>query len=302
MAACSLPPPTAAAMPAAASASVLTWPTAGLPLVLPAAVVAGADAQVRLAQADGLLPIDRRVGLLLAADRRAEAFALALRDPRPFAAQGRLDRELALWAAAEQARLSLPAVRGPLVAVGDDARGTTLNDLRGGLADAMDLLPVPWPRWCGPLVVYLDTAERGIPPGGVVRPALPLLQLAPGGDLRQRTAAAVAVLGLDLTSPPAGGWPPWLRAGVAEVARARAAGEGPSPRLMRERREAAGTAGIAALFAGPEAAPELSGAVVAALLVPARRSRFPVLLDLLRQGAGPAGALRVAYGLEPSGL
>lgn len=301
MAACSLPPSTAVAMPTTASASVLTWPTAGLPLVLPSAV-ASADGQLRLARIDGLLPIDFRVGLLLAAERRTEAFALALRDPRPFAAQGRLDRELALWAAAEQGRLSLPAVRGPLLAVGDEARGNALNDLRGGMTDAMELLPVPWPRWCGPLVVYLDVAERGIPAGGVARPALPLLQLAPGGDLRPRIAAAVALLGLDLTAPPAGGWPSWLRAGVAEFARARAAGEGPSPRLMRERREAAGAAGMAVLFAGPAAPPELSGAVVAALLTPARRGRFPVLLDLLRQGAGAAGALQVAYGLEPSGL
>jgi hypothetical protein len=36
--------------------------------------------------------------------------------------------------------------------------------------------------------------------------------------------------------------------------------------------------------------------------VPTRRERFPVLLDLLRQGASAEGALRVAYGLESSGL
>ena len=284
-----------------AGASVLAWATAGLPAVLPLAAVPAAD-HVRLAEQEGLLPVDRRVALLLAADRRAEAFALAVRDPRPFAAQGGLDRELALWGAAEQGRLALPAVRGPVLVAGDDPRGSAQTEIRGGLADTRELLPLPWPRWAGPLVVYLDGVDRGIPAGGVVRPALPLIQLAPGGDLRARTAAVVAVLGLDLTAPPAGGWPAWLRAGVAELARAKAAGEGPSPRLMRERRQAAGAVGLAALFAAPSAAPELSGAVAAALLVPARRERFPVLLDLLRQGASSAGALRVAYGLEPSGL
>lgn len=301
VAACSLPPPPAAASPVAASASALAWQTAGLPLVLPSAAMSAAGS-VHLAMIDGLLPIDRRVAVLLAADRRAEAFALAVRDPRPLAAQGGLDRELALWAATEQARLALPATRGPALVVGDDQRGSALTEVRGGLTDARELLPLPWPRWAGPLVVYLDESGRGIPPQGVVRPALPLLQFPPGGDLRARTAAAVAVLALDLSAPPAAGWPAWLRTGVGELARAKAAGEGPSPRLMRERRQAAGAAGLAALFTAPAAAPDLAGAVAAALLTPARRERFPVLLDLLRQGASGEGALRVAYGLEPSGL
>jgi hypothetical protein len=107
---------------------------------------------------------------------------------------------------------------------------------------------------------------------------------------------------MELSVPPSGGWPGWLSNGVAEVARAKAAGEGPSPRVMRERRQAAGPEAIAAmLLATPlQADVALSGALVQPLLTPDGQAHFASLLDLLRQGASSAGALRIAYGITPA--
>jgi hypothetical protein len=294
-----LPPLPAAGSPVAASETWLAWPTAGLPVVLPWTTMppaVGAD----LAAREGLLPLPRRVALLLAADRRAQAWALAIREPRPLAAQGRLEIELAVWAAAEAGRLGLPAGRGPVLVVGESQE--SLGAIRGALNDVQDLLALPWPRWAGPVVVFIGGPERGIPPTGVVRPALPLFQIPPGGDPRPVMAAHLAQLALDLTAPPPGGWPEWLRQGIAEVARAKAAGEGPSPRRMRDRRTTAGVAAIRALFAAPEPDPALAGAVVAPLVTKFNQDRWIAFLDLLRQRAGAEGALQMAFAVPLESL
>lgn len=304
----SLPPVPAVTVPATVACAsgplavpVVEWATAGLPVVLPLAALPLA-AQVDFATQEGLLPLDRRVALLLAADQRAAAFALALRAPRPLGAQGRLELELAAWAAAERVRLGLPVPRGPVLVVDDDVRGATSAEIRGALNEVTELLaPLPWPRWAGPLVVFTDGVDRGIPFAGVVRPALPLVRLTPGPQLRGDAADVLARLALDLSVPPPGGWPAWLRVGAGAAARAVATGEGLSPRALSAKRAAAGAAGIRELFAAAEPDPQLAKAVVAELLTPARRAGFTSFLDLLRQGASSEGALRVAYGLEPGG-
>ncbi len=288
------------------SAPVVMWSTAGLPVVLPLAVLSPAGL-ADLAANSELLSRDQRVAALLAVDRRAEAFALARAELRPLGAAGRLELELAAWAAGEQARLGLPASRGPVLVIGDDARGTVAGEVRRALDDVRTLMgALPWPRWAGPLVIFVDGDERGIPAAGVVRPALPLLRMqreidGKAVDLRASAAAMIARLALDLSVPPASGWPPWLRAGVSEVARARAAGEGPSPRLMRERRVAAGPQVIRSLVTATDDHPdhELCGALVQPLVAAERSERLISLLDLLRQGASSEGAVRIAFGLTP---
>jgi hypothetical protein len=293
-----LPPVPAPAQVAEVAGGAVLVPTSGLPLILP---MAGLTPTVLadLAARSERLAVDQRVGLLLAGGRRTEAFALATRDPRPLAAQGRLDLELASWAASEMARLSLPATRAPVLVVGDDTRNQASGDLRGAWSDVRDLLPLAWPRWAGPVVIYLDTAPRGIPAEGVVRPALPLLQVPPGPDLRAAAAAKLALLALDLSAAPTSGWPTWLRRGVAETARARAAGEGPSPRAMKDRLKTAGSAAIAALWTGDEPDAKLAGAVVALQLQPQRREQFATFLAFVRGGATSSGALLTTYGALP---
>ena len=291
--------PSVCATTSSVSTPVLGWPGAGFPTVLPLNVFTP-HSQADFAEIPGLLAVDRRVGALLAEERRAPAFAIAMSDARPLGAQGRLELELAAWAAREQARLGLPAVRGPVIVVGDDPRGNLAAEVRGAVEDVRVVLaPLPWPRWAGPVVVYIGSEERGIPAGGVIRPALPLLQVPDTQNLRAHIAGRLARLALDLSVPPAAGWPSWLSAGVAEVCRARAAGEGPSPRLMRERRQAAGATAISTLLAAQTADPQLSGALVQVLLTPDGQGHFSSLLDLLRQGASSAGAVRIAYGLSP---
>jgi len=282
---------------------VLEWSGAGLPTVLPMSVFTP-RAQADFSLIPGLFSTDRRVAALLADDRRLPAFTIAMSEPRPLGAQGRLELELASWAAREQAKLGLPATRGPVILVGDDSRGSLAAEVRGALDDVRFLLaPLPWPRWAGPVVVFIGTEDRGIPPAGVVRPALPLVQISDAIGLRSRSAGVLARLALDLTVPPSKGWPMWLSAGVGEVCRARAAGEGPSPRLMRERRQAAGAAAITALLEAPTGTSlvdtALSGALVQPFLTPDGQSHFISLLDLLRQGASSIGAVRIAYGVTP---
>lgn len=291
--------PSGCALVASGAEPVLLWPTMGLPTALPWRVFTPA-AQADFALIPDLLPNDRRVAALLADERRGLAFAVAASSAQPLGAQGGLELVLATWAAREQARLGLAATRGPVIVVGDDLRGSLTAEVRGALDDVKALLaPLPWPRWAGPVVVFVDQSERGIPPHGVARSALPLLQFAEPGGLRARAASDLARLALALTVPPPSGWPGWLTAGVAEVARAKAAGEGPSPRAMRERRHAAGAAAIASLLLATPAAADaaLSGALVQPLLTPDGQAHFTSLLDLLRQGASSEGALRIAYGI-----
>jgi hypothetical protein len=294
--------PSACVITAVGADPALLWSTAGLPVVIPWRAFTPAM-QADFALLPGLLPSSWRVSALLADERRQAAFAIASSSAQPLSSQAGLELILATWAAREQARLGLPATRAAVLVVGDDVRGSRTADIRGALEDVRSVLaPLPWPRWAGPVVVFCDQAERGIPSQGVVRPALPLLQLAPAEGLRARAASSLARLAMELSVPPSGGWPGWLSNGVAEVARAKAAGEGPSPRVMRERRQAAGPEAIAAmLLATPlQADVALSGALVQPLLTPDGQAHFASLLDLLRQGASSAGALRIAYGITPA--
>jgi hypothetical protein len=71
---------------------------------------------------------------------------------------------------------------------------------------------------------------------------------------------------------------------------------------MREVRHAAGAAGIAATLTAREPDEHLAEALCVPLLHPSTRKHFSALLDLLRNGAGSEGALRVAYGLTPQSL
>ncbi len=305
-----LPPVAATTAPVAVvcgsgphAAPVVEWATAGLPVVLPLAALPLA-VQVEFAAREGILPLDRRVSLLLAGDRRAEAFALAIRVPHPLGAQGRLELELAAWAAAERVRLGLPSGgSGTVLVVGEDPRGAAAGDIRGALTEVTELLsPLPWPRWAGPVVVYLDGTARGIPTGGTIRPALPLLQITPGPHLRGVAAERLARLAFELSAPPAVGWPPWLTIGAGAAAQAVATGEGLSPRALGAIRTTAGVTGIVALVSAEVPDQALAKAVVGLLLSPSRRASFASFLDLLRQGASSTGALRVAYGLDPQAL
>jgi hypothetical protein len=75
-----------------------------------------------------------------------------------------------------------------------------------------------------------------------------------------------------------------------------------SPAKMRDVRRAAGAAAIAAALVAPDPDERLAEALCVPLLHPLQRQHFSALLDLLRNGAGSEGALRVAYGLTPQGL
>ncbi len=132
----------------------------------------------------------------------------------------------------------------------------------------------------------------------VARPALPLVRVSGAGDLRGACAGAFAELALATGAPPPGGWPAWFTRGVVDLAAAKGRDQFVSPRHQQELRAAAGTAGLAALFADRHPDPGLSVAVVAFLLHPTRRKHLESFCALLRQGASTAGALRVAYGVE----
>lgn len=282
------------------------WYTTPLgPVVVPVEALPPAQRAHRLL-AEQRLPLGLRVAAGLRWGDAEEALRLAASTPRPLSAEPGLAGALAAWAAAEAARLRLPA-DGSVIQVGPDGGAGAPAEARNALADASELLaPLAWPRWAGPVVlVPYGMRHPAIAPGWarVLRPALPVLRLPSGPDARGELTAAFAGLALDLSAPPAAGWPRWLTVGVGGCARARAGGSGIPERPMAEARAAAGTAAITRLLDGSDPAePGLATAVVAALLHPARREHLPALLDLLRNGAGGPGAVATAYGLKPEAL
>ena len=291
------PPVAAVGMPAALAGEVLAWSTPGLPLVLPMRSVSVAGLAEIAAQTE-LFALDQRVSLLLAAERRSAAFALATRVQRPLGDQGRLALELAAWAAREQGRLGLPAAAGPVLVVGEDRRGAIAAEILGVASAMREVVPLAWPRWVGPLVVWRDDVERGISGGVVIRPALPLLQI-PGGTLRAEASVRLVRLALGLSAPPAAGWPRWLETGLIALVQRRAAGDLQVAHAWRVQRQQAGRDRLEALLddlAEPD--PALCEAVVGGLTAPERRQAFLVLLDLLRHGSAARGALRIAYGVD----
>ena len=295
------PPMAAVGMPVGLAGDVLAWSTPGLPLVLPVRALTPAGA-AEIAAQTSLFALDRRVGLLLAVQRRREAFALATSLQRPLSDQGRLALELATWAAHEQGRLGLPVGAGPVLVVGEDRRGAVAAEIQGIVVAMREVVPLAWPRWVGPLVVWRDEVERGIGAGVVIRPALPLLQI-PGGPLREEASVRLVRLALGLSAPPAAGWPRWLETGLIALVQRRAAGELQIASAWRLQRQEAGRDRLEALLddrAEPE--PSLCEAVVGGLTAPERRPAFLVLLDLLRHGSAARGALRIAYGVDAAEL
>ena len=295
------PPAAAVGMPAALAGDVLAWTTPGLPLVLPVRVLSAAGVTEIAGQTE-FFALDRRVSLLLAAERRSEAFALATRVQRPLGDQGRLALELATWAAREQGRLGLSAGTGPVLVVGEDRRGAVAAEIQGVATAMREVMPLAWPRWVGPVVVWQDDVARGISGGVVIRPALPLLQI-PGGVLRSEASQRLVRLALGLSAPPTAGWPRWLETGLIALVQRRAAGELQVATAWRLQRQQAGRDRLEALLDGA-AEPEsvLCEAVVGGLTAPERRAAFLVLLDLLRHGSAARGALRIAYGMDLSEL
>ncbi len=274
------------------------------PLVVPVEVLPPAARADRLL-AERRLPLGERVAAAIAWGADAAALRAAAGLAGPLNADRTLDAALERWAAATAARLGLPR-EGAVVVVGADGRARQGGaDERAALADVQELLaPLAWPRWRGPLLlVPYGIDHPAIAPGiaRVVRPALPVLRPPPGG--RAGLAVAIAELALALSAPPPDGWPEWLSAGVAGCARARANGSGLPERRLAEVRAAAGAGAVARLLAGDGPADAaLATAVVGGLLQPRRRARLPDLLELLRHGAGGAGAVATAYGLSPEQL
>ena len=253
------------------------------------------------------IPLDRRVSAALTAGLVEQAWALVIQAAEPIGHDQRLAATLGTWSAHELARLALPGgrdpLRDPLVVITADDGNRQRLDSAIALGSAREMLKfLPWPRWTGPLLVVVgDVGARDPAPGKprVARPALPVLRVRAqdGVTPSEALAAAIAELALDLTAPPAAGWPAWLRLGLMEVAKAKTRGEGPSPTLMLDLRQQAGRAALATLLTDPKPDPALAMALCAPLVHSHRRHLLPNLLDLLRGGAGGEGAIRIAYGL-----
>jgi hypothetical protein len=279
------------------------FPGATAPLVLPATALPAQPRALRILT-ETRLDLGERVAAALAWGAAEPALRAAQGHSGPLAADHILDEALRRWAAGESSRLGLPP-DAVVCAIGSDGKPRPSSaEERGALADVQELLaPLAWPRWRGPLLlVPYGVDHPAIAPGAarVVRPALPVLRLPPGG--RSGLAVAIAELALSLAAAPEVGWPAWLVSGVAGCARARADGSGIPERALAERRAAAGSAAISGLFDGSRDDPELAMAVMGGLLHPSRRARLPDLLELLRHGTGSAGAVGTAYRLSPAQL
>lgn len=248
-------------------------------------------------------PLHRRVGAALAAGLDEQAWTLVIQAAEPIGHDRRLALVLDAWSARELARLALPPGRDAVLVVAADDAGRQRIDDAIALGAVREMLAfLPWPRWSGPLLAVVgDAGARDPAPGRqrLVRPALPLLRVRAqeGTTPSEALAAGLAELVLDLTAPPAAGWPAWLRLGLMEVAKAKTRGEGPSPAAMLELRQQAGRAALARLLGDPRPDPALAMALCAPLVHSRRRHLLPNLLDLLRGGAGGEGAIRIAYGL-----
>ena len=246
-------------------------------------------------------PLDDRVAAALAGERTQQAWDLVIATPAPLTSIGRLDLVLSLWQAREFARLDLPAPTGPVQVCSDGAVPHLAEDAESAMRLVQDLLsPLPWPRWSGPLLLAVDRPRLDPFPGldRLVRPVAPGLRLrAPPEGLARREllCAELTLLALDLTAPPHGGWPAWLRRGMAEVARAKGRDGGPSPVGMQSLRQAAGPEALRAVLLSPQPDPQLAGAICAYLTHPRRRAHLASLLELLRHEVPAEGAVRVAY-------
>lgn len=281
----------------------VTWCGAILPLVLPLEGLRHAD-RARVVLGLDSLPLDLRVEAALTAGLTDEAWALIIRTPGPVTRSVGLDLALATWAAREQARLKLPGTRDPLLVLTANGRPVQGLETAFALSVTREIFSaLAWPRWCGPVVVVAGDLGEHDPLAGkprVVRPALPMVRLGDavaGTSRSELLCVELTRLVLDLESAPATGWPAWLRIGLAEVAKAKVRGEGPSPLKMLSIRQRAGAGKMAELLLNPTPDAELASAICATLVHTRRRHLLANLLDLLRGGAQSAGAIQVAYGL-----
>ncbi|MEK7412245.1 MAG: hypothetical protein AAB263_02875 [Planctomycetota bacterium] len=273
------------------------------PITLPVTALP-ADRRAATILAETRLPIGERVALALAWGDVRGALRAAGQVSAPLLSDPDLFRALSAWATDECVRLGIPPV-GELVAIDQEGKPRPLtSDERGAFTDVRELLaPLSWPRWCGPLVLVPYGLDHSIIPAGharIVRPALPVLRPPGGGNPRAELATAMADLVLALSVPPAHGWPAWLTSGVAGCVRARATFVGIPEHAMAVRRAAAGAKAIRVLLGNAQPVDaDLATAVCAAFLYPARRARFPDLLELLRHDASGLGAVLTAYQLTP---
>ncbi|MBA2482674.1 MAG: hypothetical protein H0V44_18580 [Planctomycetes bacterium] len=294
--------------PAQVEAHAALLPGAFVPVIVPLDTLPARQRALLLVGREDL-PLDVRVTAALDAEQPEAAWSEVARLTAPLASVRRLEAVLTLWAAREAARLQLPAPTGGVILAGDRSRVRLADDATGALSDVYALLdPWPWPRWCGPVVAVID--DHAVPglagADAIVRPALPLVRVrqdaADKAGIRPAFARAFCLLAVRSTVPPRTGWPAWLEQGLVALADARARDEVVSPRRMRELRHATGARGIAAALAAAAPDARLAMAICSPLLHPDRRKHLPALLDLLRNGAGSEGALRVAYGMTPETL
>jgi hypothetical protein len=281
------------------------WPGILAPRIVPA-VWLPADLRATWALDRREVPLAQRMEQALAAGLEDAAWAQWAAESRGEYLDPALVQVLSTWAERQLTALGLTDPMTGSIVIGGDR--PLADRLQRALADAqreVDLLlrPLRPPRWQGPLLVAVADATGAVPvgvPPAVMRPALPVVHLpldpAPD-DLRPLCGALRARLLLDLASPPATGWPPWLRIGVAAVAGRRTAGELPSPTDALRRRIEAGAAALDALWSATEPDASLAEAVAVVLLHSRRVDRFPPFLDALRHGVDTAEALGIAYGL-----
>ncbi len=270
-----------------------------LPQAIPLAALS--EGQLVGFAADQGLSVDQRVQLLTLAGRVDQALTLANRVARPLNREGRLELQLARWAAEEQQRLGLPTPIGGVILVGQDApvRWREAIDALGDVRQELAMLA--WPRWAGPVVMVVGNQPfPGLPEGdtAVVRAALPLVRMGsptPAGTTRrQLLIERLARLAIDRSVPPAGGWPTWIRRGIPQaIAGYREGGLPPADTLVRLRTAAGSVAIHEALRATGE--PDgLTLPLATPWLPTGQRQRLAGLLDSVRAGVPIESALRLA--------
>ncbi len=282
-------------------AGALVLPGALMPWILPTEALTP-DQRANIARRWSSLAPARRVAWLLTAGDEPAASAVVRSWSGPWPAD--LTPVMTTWAARCLADLRLPATSASVIVAGGD-----LPEARLAYDDTCGLLSLPI-RWTGPVVVVLGNAPvPGLPPGetSFTRPACPLLrlpELPASGGVRGVLAGRLVPLLLAFQAPPANGWPPWLVTGLARVVAATAAGCGPSPKAMLDRRASAGLSAVRRTLTAPaeDLDPALAEAVATALLTPWRRASLPLVLDHLRKGASSESAIAGATGVTLTDL
>ncbi len=311
-----------AEQPAVITGSAVVLPALGTPFILPVACLPP-ELRLKWFLRRDDVPLAQRISAAIDGGHSEAAWPLLIAQADGVLVAPPIANPVLRWSAAElrlldpTANPNLPMLRRRSEALAGAVSGSAGEALAEAfvagreedhlaLKDVQTVLgSLPWPRWLGPVLCVPrdDRLFAGVPTAqaAIVRPALPVLavDIVSPRDLRRSVVAAgLAHLALDLTAPPPEGWPAWIHAGAAGVCAAVARGEGPSPRLMWQRRQAAGASEIARLFISAHPDHELSTAVCAYLLHSSRRGRFAAFLDPLRHGASSETALLIAYGVS----